>query len=75
MPTIFRIGRVQVRMFFDDHHPPHCHLWTPDGEMQIALGDLSTMRGRIGKQDYQLAMAWIQDNIEYLWQEWNRLNG
>lgn len=47
MPTIFRLGRVQVRMFFDDHHPPHCHLWTPDGEMQIALADLSTMRGRI----------------------------
>ncbi len=33
------------------------------------------MRGRISKEDYQVAMAWMKGNIDLLWQEWNRLNG
>jgi len=75
MPTIFRLGRVQVRMFFDDHSPPHCHVWTPDGEMQVALDDLSILRGKIAMQDHKVAMELITQNLEQLRQQWNRLNG
>ncbi|HIJ83435.1 MAG: hypothetical protein HW380_3548 [Magnetococcales bacterium] len=26
MPTLKRFGAVSVRMYADDHHPPHVHV-------------------------------------------------
>ena len=74
MPTLWRSGNVCVRLFDRDHHPPHVHIWTPDGDMQIALSDCSIIRGNIRTRDYELAMLWIRDNIEVLRQEWTHRN-
>lgn len=75
MPTLFRSGKVLIRMFGNDHDPPHFHIWTPDMEMQIALADLSTLRGSIRKRDYDTAMAWARENRSLLQAAWNELNG
>lgn len=74
MPTLYRFGRVQIRMFHD-HNPPHFHVWTPDGDLQVSLTDLQPLNGSVRKGDYELAVAWARSNIDFLWQEWNRLNG
>ena len=75
MSTLHRIGRVQIRMFYD-HNPPHFHIWTPDSEVQVSLRDLTLLRGGpMHKGDYELAMEWARANIDFLWQEWNRRNG
>lgn len=73
MPTVYRFGRGKIKIFHD-HNPPHFHIWTPEGDMQVSLLDLSPMNGRIDKGEYELAMTWVRGNIELLWQEWNRLN-
>jgi len=75
MPTLWHSGRVYVRLFDDDHRPPHIHVWTPDGEIMISLGDLSVFCGTIRTRDYELAMNWIRGNIAFLRQEWTRRNG
>ena len=64
-----------VRIFSDDHDPPHFHIITPDRDMVVALRDFSTMRGDIRKRDYDVAMRWARDNAEQLWRQWNELNG
>jgi hypothetical protein len=43
--------------------------------MQISLGTLEPMKGDMGKQEYEVAMAWIRDNIDFMRAEWERLNG
>ena len=47
MPTIAALGNVLIRMFADDHNPPHFHVVTPDHEALIRLSDLSVMAGSI----------------------------
>ena len=42
MSTLHRIGRVQIRMFHD-HNPPHFHIWTPDGDMQVTQEPIPEM--------------------------------
>jgi hypothetical protein len=38
MPTIIRFGNMVIRMFADDHNPPHFHIVTPEHQnMDIAL--------------------------------------
>jgi len=73
--TYFREGGAHVRMFNGDHNPPHVHIWTPDGDMQVDLRELRPLRGSVGKQEYEVAMDWIRSNIEFLRAEWERLNG
>ena len=60
MPTIYRSGRVIVRMFFDDHDPPHFHIVTPEGEMTVALDGLLPLTGNVRKRDYAIAMSWAR---------------
>jgi hypothetical protein len=62
-------------MFNGDHGPPHVHIWTPEGEMQISLINLEPLRGKLRRQDYEVAMSWIRSNIDFLRLEWERLNG
>lgn len=75
MGTYYESGHTCVRLFNGDHNPSHVHIWTPDGDMQISLGTLEPMKGDMGKQEYEVAMAWIRDNIDFLRAEWERLNG
>jgi hypothetical protein len=74
MPTIFRSGRVVIRMFADDHDPPHFHITTPDSEMIVALSDFVTLRGSVRKRDYDVAMHWAKANSSTLWTKWEELN-
>jgi hypothetical protein len=75
MVTLHAVGRVRIRMFDGDHNPPHFHIWTPDGDAQVLLSDLTLLRGTVGPRDYELAMRWARSNIAYLWSEWERRNG
>jgi hypothetical protein len=75
MPTLVKLGRVQIRMFADDHAPPHFHIWTPDDEALVLIEDLVVSRGILRKQDLEVAMAWARDNIDLLQEYWIKLNG
>jgi len=52
-----------------------CTYGRQTGEMQVGLVDLQPIRGRIAKQEYEVAMKWVRSNIEFLRAEWDRLNG
>ena len=75
MPTIVRIGRMRLVMFYRDHMPRHFHVATPDGDAQIALADLSIMNGRLRTSELEMVRDWARANIEFLEREWERLNG
>ena len=75
MPTIVEIGSVQIRLYAKDHLPPHFHISTPDGEALVLLSDLSLLKGRIRRRDFEIGRQWASDNRELLENEWTRLNG
>ena len=74
MPTLFTLGNMRLRMFADDHHPPHFHLVTPDHEALVRLSDLAVIAGSIDRRSYEAAFHWAEDNRELLDREWRRLN-
>lgn len=45
MPTIQRFGAVVVRMYADDHAPPHFHIEAPDFEVLVRLSDFVIIAG------------------------------
>lgn len=74
MPTIAALGNVLIRMFADDHNPPHFHVVTRDHEALIRLSDLSVMAGSIDRRSLAVAVTWAAQNRETLEHEWSRLN-
>ena len=74
MPTLVRLGNVLIRMFAEDHAPPHFHVVTPDHEAMVRIDDLQVYAGSIDRKSLSIAIAWAAQNIELLENEWRRLN-
>lgn len=74
MPTIVELGAVHIRIYADDHRPPHFHISAPDGEVSVSLADLRVLNGRMRRKDLQTALNWARQNLELLENEWNRTN-
>jgi hypothetical protein len=60
MPTIGRIGPLDVMMFRNDHGPPHFHVFGPEFSAKFAIADLGLLssKGRIRRRDIRAIEAW-----------------
>jgi hypothetical protein len=74
MPTIVKLGNIAIRMFADDHNPPHFHIVTPEHQALVDIASLSLIAGAMDRRSLDAALAWARDNRELLEQEWERLN-
>lgn len=74
MPTVAILGHVHIRMFANDHNPPHFHVVTANHQISIRLNDLSVMVGSMDRGSLSLALAWAVANRKVLEDEWHRLN-
>src|SRR5271166_1761293 len=45
MPTLHRLGSVSVRMYADDHYPPHFHIVGPDFQALVRISDFKVIAG------------------------------
>ena len=45
MPTLHRVGAASVRMYADDHRPPHFHIVAPDFQVLVRISDLMVIAG------------------------------
>jgi len=51
MPTLHRFGAVSVRMYADDHRPPHFHIVAPDFQVLVRISDLTVIAGDAPRSD------------------------
>lgn len=75
MPAIVVLGSVKITVYADDHHPPHFHVLTTEGEVLVRLSTMQVMAGRIRAKDLRVALEWAAANRKAIEDEWNRLNG
>jgi hypothetical protein len=73
MPTLQRFGRVSIRMYADDHRPPHFHVIGPDFQVMVRLSDLTIIAGTARRRDIAAALAWAENNRDLLVQRWAEL--
>ncbi len=74
MPTVARLGNILIRLYAEDHVPPHFHVVTPDGEVMVRIADLQVHAGSIDRKSLRVAIEWAMQNIDLLNAEWRRLN-
>ncbi len=73
MPTLERFGRVTIRMYADDHRPPHFHIVGADFQVVVRIADLTVIAGTARRRQIAAAMAWASQNREMLALKWVEL--
>jgi hypothetical protein len=56
MPTIARIGAIQIRFYYEDHGVPHFHAISPNFDFKFAISG----NGRIRARDLAAIRGWGQ---------------
>jgi len=72
MPTIAYIGKIQVRIYYDDHGIPHFHAVSPDFDCKFAIVDCSLIssNGHLRGRDLTAILAWGRKHRDALDLNW-----
>lgn len=68
MPVVVRLRYCVIRMYFQDHNPPHFHVDTPDAQACYGIRELDLIEGSVDRKAEKEALAWAQTNRFKLWQ-------
>jgi hypothetical protein len=74
VPVLHRFGSVSVRMYADDHRPPHFHIVSAEFQVLVRIDDLAVIAGDARPQQLAEAMIWARANREWLAERWAELN-
>ncbi len=80
MPTVLRQEGFNIKIYTDDHPPPHVHVWRAGDELTPNLGDERNgvairARHNLNRADARRAVYIVEDNRGFLLQEWRRIHG
>jgi hypothetical protein len=71
MPTVAYFLGIAVRMFFNDHEPPHFHVRYQGFSARIRIADGSLIDGRLPPTVVRLLKEWTALRRDALMRNWN----
>ena len=72
MPEICRFFGIVIKMFFDDHNPPHFHAEYGGSEAVIDIRTLSIIGGKLPPRAAGLVIEWASQHQKELLEDWKR---
>jgi hypothetical protein len=72
MPEISRFYGIVIKMFFDDHPPPHFHAQYSGHQAVIGISTLAVISGRLPARALGLVAEWAslhQEELLLLWRK------
>lgn len=70
MPEISRFYGIIIRMFYNDHNPPHFHVIYQNFEATLSIESLEVLEGQLPKRAYNLSVEWALENRHELMENW-----
>lgn len=70
MPEISRFFGIVIRMYYNDHAPPHFHAEYGSKEAVVGIQPLCLIRGSLPPRALALVMEWATLNQKELMQDW-----
>jgi Domain of unknown function (DUF4160) len=70
MPTISTFFGVAIRMYYDDHAPPHFHAYYGEDAVVVEIGSLLIRDGRLPKRAMAMVLEWAAEHRSELSQNW-----
>jgi len=72
VPEISRFFGIVIKMFFDDHNPPHFHAEYGGDLALIDIRNLSVFSGRLPPRAMGLVIEWATLHRQELLTDWER---
>lgn len=72
MPTISVFYGIVIRMFYNDHAPPHFHARYGDSEATINIRTCNIIEGELPGRALKLVQEWAMIHREELMEDWRR---
>jgi hypothetical protein len=70
MPEICRFYGIIIRMYYDDHNPPHFHAFYDDDEAWININTLAVFSGSLPARALGLVIEWASMRQDELRNDW-----
>jgi len=75
MPEISRFYGIVIKMFHNDHRPPHFHAEYGGDQILVTIDTLSVIAGKLRPRATGMVMEWAvehQDELRQLWEQARR---
>ena len=72
MPELCRFYGIIIRIYFDDHAPPHFHATYGQEEAVVGIDSLTVLQGRLPRRALGLVVEWASLRQDELRQAWIR---
>ena len=72
MPELSRFYGIVIKMFFDEHPPPHFHAEYGDQKVVVDLNTLAVIAGKLSPRAMGLVIEWATLHQAELRDNWNR---
>lgn len=73
MPEVSRFFGISIRMYFDEHNPPHFHAIYAGNEAQIGIDPIAVIEGRLPNRATSLVIEWAALHQRELMVNWRQL--
>ena len=73
MPTISMFYGILIKMFYDDHAPPHFHAEYNEYKASISIQTLGIIEGKLPSRVLSLVIEWAQEHQEELLNDWSSI--
>jgi hypothetical protein len=70
VPTISEFFGILIRLYFNDHAPPHFHARYNDHEAVIAMDSLEVLEGWLPRRALGLVLDWAELHRAELLADW-----
>jgi hypothetical protein len=70
VPTISTFFGVVIRMYYDDHAPPHFHAYYGEHAAIIEIATLRLREGRLPRRALALVLEWAAEHRQELERDW-----
>jgi hypothetical protein len=71
MPIISRFFGIIIRMFFNEHAPPHFHVEYGEYRAVIDIRSLSVTEGKLPRRAIELVLDWAELHQTELLRDWD----
>jgi hypothetical protein len=72
MPRISAFFGIVIRMFYNDHSPPHFHAEYGEHEAVYMIETIEVSRGRLPRRAHALVVEWTTLHRFELMENWDR---
>jgi hypothetical protein len=73
MPEISRFMGIIIRMYLQDHNPPHFHAFYNDSKALFSIDPLEMVEGNLPPRIHGVVIEWISMHKDELLDNWNKL--